>query len=444
MATTTTTSQLDGWFKERYGEAVDAVPEFAEVQNSVPFAKRDRIGDSFHFPVSLTRPHGLTITSSVGTAFGLNDAASMVSKDAVVASSEYMMTENIAYSVISRARSSKEAFGDAFDHVVTALRESASFYLEAFLLYGGSSKGIGVVRARYTDSGTTQVFQLTKASWAPGLWAQMQGAEIDIIDTTLATLRNSSDGTYANRTSLVVGAVNVAERTVSLTGTEAQMDAIANTDVIFPRGAYRNGTGHMWSYGIDGIARNTGSLFGIDAAAYPLWQVGSYVAGSGLGAGLTMSKLQAAATAALVRGLKGSCKVRLSPYAWTDLNNDLSALRRYADSTRQEMDAGTQSIKFYGVTNGTMELVPHAMVKAGEAFLGQDETLKRIGSTDITFNLGVPGQEESFFQELPSNAGVQLRTFSDQALIITEPAKWVKISGILNASLPSATTEYDV
>lgn len=433
MATSVSVSQLSGYFKEVYGEIERAVPEFAEIQKSVAFQRRAKLGDSYHFPVVLSRSHGVTFNGGAndGTAFTLNSPESLVSKDANLGSSEIVLRERIAYGVVSRAGSSKEAFGESTGEIVMNLKEAASFYLEMVLLYGGSPSGIGLVQGRYTDSGTTQVFQITKASWAPGLWMQMQNAYIDVISTNLATKRNSA-GT------MQVTAINPEERTITCVGTEAEMDNIIPTDVIFPRGAYTAGTGPVWAYGIDGILQNTGSLFGIDAATYNLWKAASYSVGS---AALTMSKAQGALTRGMVRGLSGATKLRVSPYAWTDLNSDLAALRRFAESTKSGLDVGTNSIKFYGVSGGVMEVVPHAMVKAGEAFLGQDETIKRIGSTDTTFNLGVQGQQEMFFRELSDNAGFEIRTYSDQAMVITAPAKWVKLTGIVNQSLPAAATE---
>jgi hypothetical protein len=102
------------------------------------------------------------------------------------------------------------------------------------------------------------------------------------------------------------------------------------------------------------------------------------------------------------------------------------------------MTAGTNSLKFYGCNGGSLEVVNHPMVKAGEAFLLAPKRFKRVGSTDTTFQLpGVEGQEPNFFQELESSAGVRLRCYWDQALISTAPAKCVKITGIDPESDPA-------
>jgi hypothetical protein len=137
------------------------------------------------------------------------------------------------------------------------------------------------------------------------------------------------------------------------------------------------------------------------------------------------------------------CSVLLPTYTWTDMMKDLSGLRRYANDTKQEMAIGTSSIKLYGPTGSAMEFIPHPMMKSGEAKVQPFKRLKRIGSSDITFKIpGATGQNENMFQDLPDNAGAQLRCYADQALVPTQPAKFVNITGIVNSSLPDAATEY--
>ena len=150
-----------------------------------------------------------------------------------------------------------------------------------------------------------------------------------------------------------------------------------------------------------------------------------------------MAKVQAALSKAVGRGLMEDVCVLMSPFSWTDLNDDLSALRRYSKDTKAEMTLGTTSISFYGVNGGRLELVPHPMVKAGEAFVLPERRFKRIGSSDTTSRIsGVDGQGENFFIELEGSAAVRLRAFWDQAIICSHPARCVKISNITNVSGP--------
>jgi hypothetical protein len=411
-------STLDGFFKERYGEKQDLVPEFAHVSEDIPFSRQPKLGDSYHFPVRVKRAHGVTFNSD-GSAFTLNSAASGETKDANVSGSELVLLEDVSYGAASRGSGSVDAFGSVFDEVVLDMQNSAAFYREMNLLYGQSD--IGIAEAIADDDTDQKTYTISKASWAPGLWAQMEGAKLDVYD--------SIGGSKINVTApLVVTAVNIAERKVTATHS-ATDDAVLGTstnDTLVPVGAET-----VWFAGIDKILTNTGSLFGISASTYGLWKANTYSAGS---AALTMAKVAAAAAQAATRSGMGERVCYLSTFSWTDLNSDHAALRSFTESTKAGLDLGSQKIQYYGPT-GLITLVPHPMVKAGEAFLVDLRYMKRIGSTDITFSLGVEGQQNRFFRELESKAGFQLRCYWDQALISTRPAAHTKITGIVNASL---------
>ena len=409
-------STLDGYFKERYGEVSRAVPNWAVLQRNLPFQQAKRLGDSYHFPVVLRRSHGTTFNGSqAGTAFTLNPAKSLVSRDAQVSGTEFVVQEDIAYGVLSRAREAGEAaFGSALDEVVLGMRDTAAFYCEMASLYGGTN--IGAVDGAPVVAGTTATCTIADAAWAPGLWTGMEGACVDVFDATLTTKRNTVGD-------LEVSTIDADAKTVDLTGDAADVGAIADTDVIVPKGA--NGE---WYSGLDQIITNTGTLFNIDASTYNLWRGNTYATGGGK---LTLSKVQAGLTSAVVRGLMDDVDCYVSVYSWTDLNNDLAALRRYPNDTRGEFQQGTNNIVFHGANGGSITLIPHPMVKAGEAFIVPKNNVMRIGSTDATFRLpGVDGQQENFFQELESSAAVRLRCYWDQALIATKPAKLVKLTGI--------------
>lgn len=75
------------------------------------------------------------------------------------------------------------------------------------------------------------------------------------------------------------------------------------------------------------------------------------------------------------------------------------------------------------------------MVKTGDCFLGDPSTIKRIGTTDLTFNLGVEGQAQRFLRELENNAGFEFRCLWDQAIVITQPRAWTKVSGLVASTM---------
>ena len=411
---TVTQAQLDGYFKNVYADTLsDVVPDFAVLGKMIPFRRQDKIGKDYLFPVQLTRSHGYTWNggATAGNAFTLNPAISLEMQEANVTGSEFVLREKISYGAVSRSGGKEESFGPVVDTVVMEMVNSAAFQREMCLLYGGGN--IGEVGAA-----ANPVFTISVASWAAGLWAQMEKAEIDCF--TAAGVQVNAVG------ALVVSAVDPVTRQITLTGAAADLAAIGATDVFVPRGAQGN-----WFTGLDTILSNVGTLFGINAANYSLWQGNTYDAGA---AAMTTGKLQAAMTRATVRGLMQDCTVLVNTWTWTDILNDLQALRRYADDIRSEVETGSNSIKFYGMS-GTMEIVPHPMVKAGEAFIVPLDTVYRIGSTDLTFRLPDAGPDR-FVRQLTDSAGFEIRCYFDQGIICRAPAKTVKITNIVNVSGP--------
>lgn len=451
MASTVTTSQLDGFFKRVYGDDLEAlVPEFAIVAKKIPFQKADKIGDSYRFPVKLTRSQGYTwngAAGGVGSAFSLNQPISLVTREAAVTGSEFVLRERLSYGVVSRSGGKEESFGPALDEVVLDMTESAAFQREMALLYGGSPTGIAELATMVAPGGaTTTTCVVSAASWAGGLWAQMEGAEIDVYD-----LSGGPPATYNKLNTnavlqLTVTAVDPDTRTLTLTGDNADLLAIDATvgvtpTYIFPRGC-QGATGQTvttagnWFNGLDAILSNQGTLFNINAATYSLWRGNVYDnAAGGIAGPLTANNLQAAMSRATVRGLMEDVTVLVSTYTWTDLMNTLGSNRRFNDNFgNKEMPSGSNSIKFYGL-NGAMEIVPHPMVKAGDAFVVPMNRCLRIGSTDITFRLPDAGPDR-FVRQLTDQAGFEIRNYFDQGLIITHPARCVKISNITPTSGP--------
>lgn len=423
---TVTTDSLDGMFKVRYADKLEKlVPSFNKLARDISFQNAKRLGASYRFPVSLRRSSGVTYAggSDYGTAFTLNAANSGLTKEASLTGTEFVLRESISYGAVAASRGGNmAAFGNAFDRTVVDMTESAAFHREMALLYGGTSIG-AVTGTPGQPTATTATVVISLASWAPGLWSQMEGATLDIYDSTGATLRNDSSATAV----YTVTNVDSSTRTITVSGEATDIDAIANTDIIRPAGS----TDAVFD-GVDSICTNTGSLFGIDAGTYGLWQANTYGAGS---AALTMAKINAAAAQMVPRGGMRDLTCYVSTATWSDLNDDIAALRQFHSTTRSGADLGTRgddnAIKYYG-PSGEVKLVPHPLVKQGEAFLLDPKCFKRIGATDTTFDLGIEGQQNRFFRELADSAGFELRCYWNQGLICEKPAAQTKITGIVN------------
>lgn len=415
-----TTATLDGYFKTRYADKLERlVPEFVILPKDIAFNSAKKLGDTYQQTVRVRRQFGWTWNGGDGTAFTLNAAVPGQTKPANIAGTEFVARAQVPYSVVKRAITSAQAFGDSFDEIVMDMTESAHFAREMTMLYGGSN--IGVVESSGTSGAVTggfeDTFVIEQAEWASGLWSQMEGAWLDAYDTTGVTQRNAT-------AQLVVTGIDPATRTVTLFSTvQAELDAIVATDIFLPYGASGN-----WFLGIHEQAANTGTMFGIDAATYSLWAGNTSSAGD---AAATMAKFTKAAIPTVVRGGMGKLNFYLSTETWSDLNDDHASLRRFAESTRTELDLGTQKITYYG-PNGEIALKPHPMVKSGYAYGLQTDRWERIGSTDLTFDLGIEGSQNRFFLQLQGQAGFEIRCYWDQALLCRAPARQVRIEDIVN------------
>jgi hypothetical protein len=288
------------------------------------------------------------------------------------------------------------------DEVGLSLREAAAFYVEANLLYGQFHKG--AVASATVSTTTTGNFVITDATWAPGLWAQMEGAYIDLFE---------SDGTTAESASAArVTSVDVDTKTVYYSCAANAWNDLSAGDVVKFRGEYNSG--HKVPQGLYSIAAGT-AYAGLTYSSYRQFAPNTKT----LSGRASMGKIHGLVNKAVVRGLTGDVTVLVSNYSWVDMMNDLAGLRQYGADTRKEMQLGTNSLVFHGVNGGKMEILPHPMLMASHIIAFQEDKLRRIGSTDVTFRL--PGGPENFFMDLEGKAACRLRCYSDQTLLCTSP-----------------------
>lgn len=426
-------TDLNGWYKTRYGEKQKLVPEFAVLQQLIEFEQRKQLGKDFREPIFLRRSQGVTFNSgsNLGTIYTLNAAIPLASVEAIVTPSEIVMREQLAYGAVAAAyNQGPEAFGSAMDEVILGLDESHRAFVEALMLYGASSTGLGVISAVAANDATSKKVTITSASWSPGLWAQMEKASFDVY---------ASDGTTkrtANALMTFDGFSDVDNKVLILRGNATDVGNLAANDIIVfyqagaPATAIASGSTFV---GVDAIVTNTGSLFNISAATYNLWKGNTYALPTA--APLTMSALHGAATRVVVRGGYGDITFLMSPYAWQDICDDQAALRRYADSNKKEFVNGATELTFYGTNGGKMVLRPHPMVKAGDCFGLMTDEWVRAGVSDLTDRLPGTGNED-FFLEIPDKSGFEIRNFSSQFVYCRKPAKQVKITNIVPRTAP--------
>jgi len=139
-----TVATLNGFYKQIYGDSlINLIPESAKFIKEVPFERRKKLGDFYNVPVVLQAEQGFTYNDGDGTAFALNGALAMGTRNAQVRGAEKVLQSQISYKAASAATSNKEAFADATSTLFENMVESMSNRLELSAFYGGSSLGNG-------------------------------------------------------------------------------------------------------------------------------------------------------------------------------------------------------------------------------------------------------------------------------------------------------------
>lgn len=401
MAQVNTVATLDGMYKKVYAEKgpIEALPEFSILQDLVPFSTAKRTGKSYNVPIVLADEHGFSYGSADET-ITLNTEIAATLKEISVDGAQIVGQASLNYDAASRSQGSEQAFLDCAHLVIQNLMNSHSKKLEASLLYGRS--GIGTV-----SSLSSQDIILTAASWSDGLMMNLINAKIDVY-TSGGSLRQGD---------LVVTAVNPDTYTLTVTGTTT---GIVSTDVVYFDGSYGKEC-----YGLNYIATNTGSLFGIDASVYPAWKAQSYACGS---AALTMAKVLSGASLAVSRGgLSEESVLLVHPTSFNNLNTDQAALTVHSGE-KSSAKNGFDELVFRGVS-GRVMVKPHPAVKRGDAFLFSPKNLRRVGSQDISNER--PGSDGKIFFDSQTLSAQIIRSYSNQAIFAEKPAQIVKFSAIV-------------
>lgn len=410
-----TVNALDSLFKRVWGDgAIKALPRFAKLMEEVPFSSRERLGDVYVVPVVLQFEHGFSYGAALDGAFALNSAVAGKIVQAQIAGSMIVLRSQLSYEDIFKAsQAGAAAFESATSMVVENMQRSFAKRQELAFWYGQT--GLATV-----SSITSHVITVTDATWAPGMWSGMKDCILSsytgITGSDTAHDAPSGSGTT---TGIVISSVSMSGKTITVTGDTTTVAA----DVLFFFGS-RTASAFKECAGIDKIMTNTGTLFNIAANSYELWKSNTRAVTGPMSMLAALNGISDAQN----MGLDDDAKIYLPTRRWNVLNSDQAALRRYG-AYSAKAENGSEGIVYHSV-NGMTEMVAHPFIKEGEAFLlvNPKKRLLRVGATDITFRR--PGLQDNIFRELVDNAGLELRAFSDQAVLITLPAQCTKYTGI--------------
>lgn len=423
----TNIATLDGVFYQQYAKKIqNLMTDYSLLRDAVKFVSRDRQnGNFYNQPVTLAPEAGVTYYPTSDAAYSLNGAIGSTTQNAQIMGSQITIQSDLSYSQMAKADSNTKAFVNATAYAVTNNLNEHSKRLEVAMLYGGS--GLGITSATNGSStSTTTVVTVTNASWASGIWSGAYGVTIQFYNGA-SLISSGADSVFSiTAVSDVAGGPKTLTVTGTSTGITALVAATADALTIYYNGAYG-----AEMTGIDAILNNVGTLFGISAATYNLWQSNvSNQTGT-----LSYSKINAAISLAVGRGgLKEEVSVLVNPNTFVDLTNELTALRRFQSPNEKEASMGNERVQYFA-QNGIVTIEPYALVKNADAFVLPMKRLIRLGATDITFERqgATGGYTGKYFFDLPTANGVELRSYSHQAIFLDSPAKAVYITGFSNS-----------
>ena len=421
MAATNTRTSLNSLFKEVYGNYHMLLPEGFRVQTDMPFRTSKKLGDVFVENVLLAHEHGVTYAGASDDSVTMITAEAGQTRGARIQGTQIIIRSRIGYNAASSATGGEESFRRAFDVVVENMTLSGRKRLEIDCLYGQDEL------ATIEGTAATSVITINDAEWAPGLWAGMEGAKLEIYSAAGTDARGTAVSP-AEGAIYTISSVDLAARTVTLTGTvDFSADGIIAGDRIFFRSQRTESTENSMK-GIHAIlGTETGNLFDVPVDGYSLWSPSQHST-SGT---LSYSDVGKAVVQVISKGLDEGLCLYINPSTWADLA-DAEATRISHDQQMKggQVDVGADGIKFYS-QNGGIVIKSSIYVKEGYGYMIPPSYWERIGATDLTFS--VMGEESGYFLWVQDETSYELRQYSNQAIFSSQPGKGALITGIVNA-----------
>lgn len=423
--------------KTVYADKVNRlIPEDLDIiAKDAPFAAKDKQpGDKYYEPVQVSRATGATFNTD-GSAFPLNKGLASKVENAELRGSEILLRDMLSYAIMNRAMSGdmattagRRAFVSATKEIFLGLAESGAFFREAMLLYGGgpnADASLATVESTTSSVTTTLVVVISAATWATALWVGNEGAEYDLYNG--ATIINTAGTAAARDNVFVLTQVDPNTRTLTFSSHATNVTAAASAaGYVFFFAGQR--TKDM--IGIQAACGAT-TLWNISTATYALWKPQTISAGNGQ---LTFEVLMAGAARIADVGFHGTINQYVSPRGWQDLIDDQAALIRHTDGSMSGKNGGKVRIGAtdieYVTQTGTLKIKAHKLIKGGFSFGLPEGECMRIGSTDLTFEQ--PGFGK-MISDLPDNAGIQARIYTDQAFFCRKPKAMLMINNIVNS-----------
>lgn len=425
---TQTIQSLDQFTKQLYAEKVaDLVPDFELLMKSVPFISSEKqAGGDYVQPVILSRDHGVTFHGTNDSVLQLEAPIAAIIDSASIKPSAMTMRAMLSYTTASRLTGGPRAFVNGTSYIVESLVQSFAAIMEQIHWYGGM--GLGKVKA--ADGLVDNTVEIEASEWAPGVWVGGEGMLLDVYEI------NPSTGAETQKGTVEIAQVDITNRKLVL----SVGHGLENNK---PYNLYRKGSKGRESLGAHSILANSGSLFGIDASQRKLWEANKHAVG-GL---LSFQKVSEGITRAYGRGLLGKMKLYVSNPTFSSMFPDFNTVKSVADFSGsgrnpftsrnfnspqdvKTLEHGVNAIKFF-INSVEVEVIASPYVKEGYAFGMSEEGWARVGSRDLS--LGTPGMPEGqYWINSNTHSALEIRSFTDQALFCSKPARQILFTGIVN------------
>lgn len=416
MAATDSYSTASALLKEQYVEDIAyVIPESDRISRDFPIKTMRGFGDKIVQPVEVQAAQGMTFGGSDSDAYAINTPIAASYVEASIKPSSFAQNGQIAQDLLDRLQSGGRAsFISGVGQKIKSLTDQASYGKEMSLMHGGNS--IGTFSARVTDSGTTQIYSITAATFMPAALLRLVGGHIDVY---YSTTKVNATGT------ITLSAVDIPNKRVTLVGTESELDDIntniASSPAIWFEGAYGNSMSGLFY-----IAGSTSStIHGLSQSTYSNWQSNTVAMGSTM---LSYDAIYEAVATLMNRGCMTDLSLYCAPKTAKDLKSQIAQKQDVSNGTIR-FDAKANTL---GFDNQDVVIKPHLYCKPGEAALVSPKSIERVGFDTEFVDLG--GGTKSYVMPMQNYNGAFFRVHWNQALFVRNPAHTLKFTGIVNMS----------
>lgn len=441
-AGTDTISQISNYLKVQYLNKglQDFRPKNTPLMTGVPFVgTKEKAGSQLEWPVITSYEHGFTALGQGGDSYAsLVSPTSVANRKALVKPYSFCGRTFVDQTSISRASGSEQSFVEILNYKIENLQKSSVLMLEQSLLTGqlgfgvcasgteadGTHDGITFTDGVFTTGGKSYL-KIAKARYAEHFWVGSEGMPIQVWNGNTEVGSNLTIETYS-----------VEGEWIKL----GQDIGVANVQgfSIFRKG-FKNGAEFNEGPGLFKIMRQangSGSLFNINSDTTPLWQVNQVDCGA---AALSFTKVAQGVAKAEGRGLSESLTLHVHPVTFASLMPDFNTIkdagtayksRIFTDKNQvMSLEHGMASIVFH-IGSVMVKIVSNPFIWKGEALGIADGELRRIGSTDLTYDQ--PSEQGKYWHRLENSTAYELRNFADMALTSYSLNKFIRFHNIVS------------